>query len=107
MNDTRITITVGTGLRDDGSRIKIEDRAIMLIKAKMFLLTNCGGYTVTSVDGGWRDSEGTDWEEPGLMFTLLTAKGQIIPTALASAIRDIFEQRCVMLTVEPVEAYCI
>lgn len=101
MNSLRVTIGVGCGLRANGSRISHADQIRMVMLAKNLLLTNCGGYTMTRAEGGWRDSTGTDWEEPSLGFVVLV-DANAHPTVLAIAIRDIFEQKCVMLTTEEV-----
>jgi hypothetical protein len=75
----------------------------MLLRAKTFLLTNCGGYSATHIEGGWRDNFGTDWEEPGVEIKVTVPTGQVIPEALAAYLRDIFGQKCVALEVRPVE----
>lgn len=98
----RITIGTGCGLRSDGTSIAIADRVRMVLIAKRLLLDTCGGYAVRNVDGGWRDSTGKDWEEPGLEFVVTADKSKVNPDGLAMLIRDTFEQVCVTLTVEPV-----
>jgi len=103
----RITIGTGCGLRKDSTPISGFDRAGMVMLTKSFLLTNCGGYTMTTADGGWRDAEGTDWEEPSLGFVVIIDEGKIIPEALAQFVRDTFCQVCVMLTVEEVNTRMI
>lgn len=98
----RITIGTGCGLRKNGTAISHPDRSRMTYLAKRYLLDTCGGYTVTQSDGGWRDEDGKDWEEPSLGFVVIMDKNKANPEGLAMIIRDTFEQVCVMLTVEPV-----
>jgi hypothetical protein len=51
MKKLRITIGTGCGLRKDSTPISGFDRAQMTMLTKSFLLSNCGGYTITTADG--------------------------------------------------------
>jgi len=104
MKQIKIIVGVGCGLRKDGSSIDTTDRREMLARAKHFLLTHYGAYTVSGVFGGWKDETGCDWSEPGYQFSVTVSAEKLdsVPAAyIAGGIRDIFEQRCVVLeTVE-------
>jgi hypothetical protein len=103
MSAFRISIIIGCGLRANGSHITIEERAKMLARAKSLCLDAFGGYTVTQTDGGWKDA-GTVCEEPGILFTLIAQAHELtVFPLLAAALRDTFEQRCIVVTREPVE----
>jgi hypothetical protein len=100
MNKIKVTIIVGCGLRKDKTEISLAARKAMLEAATLFLLANYGAYTLSEVQGGWRDETGHDWIESGYSFSFTTEEKTlaVAPAHWAAAlIRDIFDQQCVVL----------
>lgn len=97
MNKTKISVTVGTGLRKSGQPIGISDLDVMYASAKSYLLDQCGAYSLHTIQGGWRQ-EGFDWIEPGVVFSATVDLSKTIsPQRIAEHLRDIFDQQCVAL----------
>lgn len=99
MNKTKISVTVGTGLRKSGQPIGVSDLDVMYASAKSYLLDQCGAYSLYTIQGGWRQDVGMhtrDWIEPGVVFNV-TVGQTIFPLRIAEHLRDIFDQQCVAL----------
>lgn len=98
MNKTKISVTVGTGLRKSGQPIGIADLDVMYASAKKYLLDQCGAYSLHTISGGWRQGgmHTRDWIEPGVVFTVTTGQ-PVWPHRIAEHLRDIFDQQCVAL----------
>lgn len=100
---TKITITVGVGLRSDGSKISQIEAISMRKRAEQVLLERCGAYTVSYGKGGWWHDASHDWRESVFVFTVTVESWRLVnPSLLAAAIRDIFQQKCVALETKPV-----
>lgn len=100
---TKITITVGTGLRRDKSPVSLSEVRAMRDRAERLFLEQCGAYTVSVAAGGWRDGACQDSRESVLVFTVTVVYNTSLDVQkLAEQIRDIFEQQCVALETQPV-----
>jgi uncharacterized protein DUF3574 len=76
----------------------------MIARAKSLCLDAMGGYTLSQADGGWKDEHDKIWEEPSVVFTLVAQPHELsILDLLVPALRDTFQQRCVLVMREPVE----
>lgn len=108
-NRTKITIGIGTGFRKSGARIWPDSLTVMEDTATKYLLDMCGGYTCHRVAGGWRDETGKDVVEPGLSITVTVdlSRCGFAPERIASHLRDIFDQQCVILETQLVESQLI
>lgn len=74
----------------------------MRARAEQVMLEQCGAYTVSHAQGGWR-APGKDWQESVLVFTVTVVYNTSLDVQkLAEQIRDIFEQQCVALETQPV-----
>lgn len=100
MNKTKISITVGTGMRKSGEAIRMSDLDFMYASAKSYLLDQCGAYSLYTIQGSWRQEVGSivrDWVEPGVVFSVTVERIIVAPQRIAEHLRDIFDQQCVAL----------
>ncbi len=97
-------VTYSIGLSDSkGSPIPPETRARLCSQTWSYLVSKFGGYTVTEVSGGWRDSRGKEYREEGLDVWVNTDKLYMVD-AVAEWLSELWDQEAVMVTIEPIEA---
>lgn len=99
----RITFIIGTGKRWNGKPISRDCATTWTKQACRSVATVFGGYTLTHSKGGWVDDpKGELIEEDSIVITTL-AVDPGPSDELATHLRDLFGQECVVMVVDKPE----
>ncbi len=97
-------VTFSIGLSDKlGEPIPLDTRSRLCGQTWSYLVSKFGGYTVTEVSGGWKDSAGKEYREEGLDIWVNTDKTWGVDAA-AEWLAELWDQEAVMVTIEAIEA---
>ncbi len=97
----RITFSIGQGKTKHGT--PIENLPTLWPKAYLRLAEVYGGYTAKFCYGGWIDPEGELIQETSLVLEVVTDIDDS-HEIVAGYLGEIFEQSCVLVTVENLES---
>ena len=99
----RITFSVGHGKTKLGRRImgKFEKRQLAYAK----LADTYEGFTIHFATGGWKDATGTLIKEDSMILSVADTNdlGEGPAVLMAEYLRDLFDQSCVLMTIEDLE----
>lgn len=95
----RITFTIGQGFDKDGTAFNAPG---LLMAARQRLGTVFNGFTETNAAGGYFSIRHKMVMEPSVQFEVCTNDlGRV--REVAAYLRDLFNQECVMLVIQPVD----
>lgn len=89
-------VLFGVGLNRDGNPIRRTEAQLSLENLKTWAMLHHGGFTMHGHEGGWQ--EGDEFHvEPGVTFSIFGIELPEEETRLAHKIRDLFNQKSVLL----------
>lgn len=95
------SITVGHGKDKEGKPIQGVDGRLDVVRAH--LAAEFGGFSETTLTGGYRMASGEYVQEPATRWDIVTAAQGGELRRWAAIIRDLFHQESVLFTVEALE----
>ena len=102
----RVEIIVGHSFDKRGNKIDGNTAAARLDKARQYLASKFSGYTETAATGGY--IENGNWvSDESAVFVLYTNAPTPCIKAAAAYLRDLFEQTCVVCSIQITDAELI
>lgn len=98
--DAQYVLYLGTNDKDTNQPVFTREEAKE--HAKAILMKDFGGYTIQEAEGGWRDDDGTEYQEYTLVIYLSDTDIDMVHAAAKELIAE-FNQSSILISTDKVE----